>query len=81
MPAPFLDAFMAQWEESNQRVARDFLRDPSGELFSMPRKTENTTAEQRLDRARLDHFLTVSELPEPIHAPLSALAEREAKTR
>ncbi len=81
MPAPFLDAFMAQWEETNQQVARDFLRDPSGELFSVPRKTGNTTVEQRLDPSRLDHFLALAQLPELMHAPLRALAEREAKAR
>ncbi|HWL98965.1 MAG TPA: hypothetical protein VNP20_16570 [Nocardioidaceae bacterium] len=80
MPTPFLDGFMAQWEKSNQRVARQFLGDPSGQLF-LPRKTRNTTTEQHLDPARLDHFLTLAEVPEHMHAPLRALAEREAKVR
>ena len=78
MPAPFLDEFMARWEESNRRVAREILGDESGQLFRLPRKTSNTTTEQRLDPARLDHFLALAELPEQIHAPLRALAEREA---
>ena len=79
MPAPFLDEFMARWEESNRRVAREILGDESGQLFHMPRKTRNTTTEQHLDPARLDHFLALAEIPEQIHAPLRALAERGRK--
>jgi len=79
LPAQFLDEFMEQWQKQNELVARRFLRDESEQLFRMPRKTHNTTAEQRLDPARLDHFLALTELPEHLHAPLRALAEREAK--
>ena len=46
-----------------------------------PRKTGNTTTEQHLDPARLDHFLALTELPEQMHAPLRRLVEREASTR
>jgi hypothetical protein len=74
-----LDAFMEQWEESNRAVAREFLRDRSGQLFRAPRKTRNTTTQQHLDPARLVHFNTLLELPEQIHSPLRRLAEREAK--
>jgi hypothetical protein len=81
MPAAFLDRFMSRWEESNRRVALEFLGDESGELFSTPRKTRNTTTEQYLDPARLDHFLAVLELPEQAHAPLRELVVREAKER
>jgi hypothetical protein len=81
LPAAFLDTFMAQWEESNRRVALDFLRDESGQLFHMPRMTRVSTTSQHLDPARLDHFLEVSELPERLHAPLRRLAEREADSR
>ncbi|HET7326700.1 MAG TPA: hypothetical protein VFJ14_05365 [Nocardioidaceae bacterium] len=81
MPAPVLDKFMAQWEEPNRRVALEFLADESRELFRLPRKTANTTTEQHLDPARLDHFLTLLELPEQAHAPLRAIVEREAKNR
>lgn len=81
MPAPFLDAFMAQWEESNRAVAQEFLGDESGQLFRAPRKTRNSTTEQYLDPARLDHFATLLELPEQMHAPLRRLAEREATAR
>jgi hypothetical protein len=80
MPASFLDEFMAQWDESSRRVAVEMLGDESGQLFTAPRKTENTTTEQYLDPERLDHFLTLLELPEQIHAPLRALVEREARS-
>jgi hypothetical protein len=73
-----LDPFMAQWEDSNQRLAREFLGDASGQLFHLPRKARNTTTEQHLDPTRLDHFLDLSEIPEHMHPPLRALAEREA---
>ncbi|MFL6004579.1 MAG: hypothetical protein ACJ72P_17370 [Nocardioides sp.] len=81
LPAAFLDTFMAQWEESNRRVALDFLRDESGQLFHLPRMTRDSTTSQHLDPARLDHFLELSELPERLHAPLRRLAEREADSR
>jgi hypothetical protein len=81
LPASVLDAFMEQWEESNRAVAREFLGDQTGQLFRAPRKTSNTTTEQRLDPARLDHFITLVELPEEMHSPLRRLAEREAKAR
>lgn len=79
MPASFLDEFMARWEEPNRRVAIEMIGDASGELFRGPRKTGNTTTEQYLDPSRLDHFLTLLEFPEQVHAPLRALVEREAK--
>ena len=81
LPNPLLDEFMARWEESNRRVAHDFLGDRSGRLFRLPRKTFNTTTEQRLDPTRVDHFLTLLDLPEHMHAPLRELAEREASAR
>ncbi len=81
MPEPLLDEFMAQWEDSNRRVAREILGDESGQLFRTDRKTRDTTSEQRLDPARLDHFFGVSELPEDLRAPLRRIAEREATTR
>jgi hypothetical protein len=81
LPGSFLDEFMARWEESNRRVARDFMNDETGRLFHVARKTRNTTTEQRLDPARLDHFLTLLAIPEHMHAPLRALAEREESAR
>jgi hypothetical protein len=77
---PLLDEFMAQWEESNRAVARDFFDDPSGVLFRTPRKTSNITSNQVFDPARLDHYLELLELPEEMHAPLRRIVEREATT-
>jgi hypothetical protein len=71
---------MSRWEEPSRRVAVEMLGDETGELFRAPRKTDNTTTEQYLDPERLDHFLTLLELPEQIHAPLRALVEREARS-
>ena len=79
LPASHLDAVMARWEESNRAVAREFLGDPEGRLFTMPRKTANTTVEQRLEPARVDHFAQLLEIPEEWHAPLRRIAEREAR--
>jgi hypothetical protein len=81
LSADQLDEFMAQWRESNELVARHFLQDASGHLFRMPRKAGNLTTEQHLDPDRLDHFLTLLDLPERIHAPLREVVEREAKHR
>ena len=78
LPDRTLDEFMARWTESNQAVAREFLGDETGELFRMPRRSGNTTTEQRFDPDRLDHFVTRFEIPEPWRAPLRRLAEREA---
>lgn len=79
LPASDLDRFMAQWAATNELVARRFLRDASGQLFRMPRKTENISTEQRLDPDRLDHFFAVLELSEQLHMPLRRVAEREAR--
>ena len=81
MPDSFLDEFMANWEESNQRVAREILGEESGELFRTPRKSRNTTTVQQLDPARLDHFINLLELPEHVHEPLRRLVELEAVAR
>jgi len=80
LPDAFLDEFMAQWEKPNEQVAREFLGDNSGTLFRVPRRSGGTTTEQRLDPARIDHFLGVSELPEEMRAPLQTVAEREARS-
>jgi hypothetical protein len=81
LPTASLDRFMARWDESNRRVAREFLDDQSGQLFRMPRRTGNTTAEQHLDPDRLDHFVALLGLPEQMHAPLRRAAQREADKR
>jgi hypothetical protein len=81
LPGQALDRFMAQWRETNEGVAREFLGRRSGELFQAPRKSDDTTTEQRLDPARVDHFLVAGELPEELRSPLRRLAEREATHR
>jgi len=78
LPASLLDGFMTQWAETNELVARQYLRDGSGQLFRTPRKTANVTTEQYLDPDRLDHFLTLLEIPEQVHGPLRRVVEREA---
>jgi hypothetical protein len=80
LPDATLDTFMAQWEESNRTVAENHLGDPGGRLFRAPRKTRNTTTEQRLDPDRLPYFFQLLELPERKHAPIRRLAEREASS-
>lgn len=79
LPAAEHAAFGARWEEANAAVARDFLADPADRLFTKGPRTEGTTAEQRLDPARLDDFFTLLEIPEETQGPLRRLAEREAK--
>ncbi|MBO0844802.1 MAG: hypothetical protein J2P22_05235 [Nocardioides sp.] len=79
LPDGALDEFMARWTRSNELVARNLLDDPGGQLFHERRKSVNTTIEQGLDPARVDHFCAVADLPEELHAPLRRLAEREAK--
>jgi hypothetical protein len=78
LPEPELDAFMAKWQATNAAVAREFLGEPSGELFTTPRRTAHTTTEQVLDPARLGHYIDLLELPERLHVPLRRVAEREA---
>jgi hypothetical protein len=81
LPEAHLDEFMLQWEASNRAVALEFLGDKTGRLFRGPRKASNTTTEQRLDPARLDHFLTLLEIPEQMHAGVRQVVEREATAR
>jgi hypothetical protein len=81
LPANRLDAFMERWEASNRAVARQFIGDPSGELFRTPRNISNTTTEQCLDPARVDQFVDLLELPEEWRGPLRRLAEGEAARR
>jgi hypothetical protein len=77
-PHSVLDEYMARWDESNRRVAREFLGDESGELFRSPRRSRHTTIDQRLDPARVDFFASLLELPERETASLRQLAAREA---
>ncbi|WP_322938286.1 hypothetical protein [Nocardioides bizhenqiangii] len=78
LPEADLDQFMARWSESNDRVARDLLDDPSGRLFHASRRTAGTTTEQVLDPGRLDGYLELLEIPEEQHAAIRRIAEREA---
>jgi hypothetical protein len=79
LPEPFLDEFMETWEPSNRAVAVDFLGDPTRQLFRSPRRVRDTTIEQRLEPERLGHFMELTSVPEKMHQPLRALAEREAR--
>ena len=81
LPEVTLERFMAQFEESNRAVARDFVPDAPETLFSSSRTSRDTTSDQRLDPSRMDHFLEVSAIPDDLHAPLRRIAEREATTR
>lgn len=79
LPDVELDRFMARWEHSNQRVARELLGEASGELFGPRPAVTHTTSEQRLDPARLDHFLELAGIPELAHDRLRRIARREAR--
>jgi hypothetical protein len=81
LPASVLDEFMARWKTPNRAVAREFVGDETGQLFRAPRKSHNTTTDQHLDPARLDHFITLLELPNVMHRALRRVAEREARAR
>ncbi len=76
LPESVLDGFMAGWDGSNRAVARRWFGDD--DLFTVPRRTERTTTQQRLDPERLDRFLALDHVPEPWHAPLRRIAEQEA---
>lgn len=77
LPDAVLDEFLARWDAPNRRVAhRRFGVD--GPLFDAPRRSRDTTTRQRLDPARVDHFVAVTELPARFHAPIRRLAEQEA---
>jgi hypothetical protein len=81
LPASTLDAFMAQWRESNRAVARDLLHDEDSELFASDRGRRRTTVEQTLDPDRFEHFFELAQLPEEMRAPLRRIAERESLAR
>jgi hypothetical protein len=81
LPGPALDRFMGRWETANELVAREFLGDPSGTLFRASRREVETTTEQSLDPARVDHFVAVAGLPEELRGPLRDLAARAATPR
>jgi hypothetical protein len=80
LPGEVLDELMARWGAGNRAVAQRYLDDATGELFRAPRRTANTTIEQHLDPARLEHYLSVIEAPEQIREPFRRLVEREAQS-
>ncbi|MEZ0578833.1 hypothetical protein [Nocardioides sp. MH1] len=79
LPSEELDRFMARWAASNEQVARDHLGERA--LFGSGRKTDGTTTEQRLDPARLDHYLELLEVPAAQHPAIRRIAEKEARRR
>ncbi len=82
LPEAERDRFMAQWADSNERVARELLGEPDGLLFTTPRKGRNTTTQQWFDPARLDDYLAaLPQLPSRLATPLRRIAEREAAAR
>lgn len=81
LPDRQLDRFMATWAASNRRVAQEYFGETTGELFHAGRKTVGTTTEQRLDPARLDHYLELLGIPESRHAAIRRIAKREAGWR
>lgn len=81
LPDAELDRFMSRWAAGNEKVAREFLADDTGELFTAARKTAGTTTEQRLDPARLGRYLNLLEVPVSQHRAIRKIAEREARRR
>ena len=77
LPERVLDDFMARWRPSNERVARDFVRDAPESLFAA-RRTGDTTTDQLLDPARFAALLDLVDLPDDWHPPLLRIAEHEA---
>lgn len=77
LPDDALDAFIGRWQESNRAVAGEFFG--SEELFRDARKSAGTTAEQRLDPDRVDHYLELAELPGAMRADLHRIAVRESQ--
>ncbi len=80
LPDHLLEAFTARYEASNEAVAREYLGDPTGQLFHAEQRSVESTTEQRLDPVRLDHFLELAEIPAPMHDALRRLAEQEASS-
>lgn len=79
LPDAELDRFMAQWANSNRRVAIDVLGEPDGALFRAPRKAEGRTTQQVLEPARIQEYLALLDVPVAHRATLRAIAEREAR--
>lgn len=69
-------AFMSQWEQTNREVAATYFGED--QLFGPRRSSRSVTTEQRLDPARLDHYLELLEIPADQQPAVRAIAEREA---
>ena len=78
LPEEDLDRFLERWASSDRLVSAEFLGDRSSTQLQSRRKGTDTTTEQRLDPARLDHYLELLEVPEQEHAPIRRIAEGEA---
>lgn len=76
LPRAELDSFMSRWEDTNRRVATEFLH-TDAPLFTAPSRTDRVV-EQRLEPARVDHYLPLLEVPEQDWAGIRRTAEREA---
>gem|GEM_PF-2017200 len=81
LPLDDLDRFLERWAGSDRQVAADFLGDSSSTLLRSRRKPADATTEQRLDPARLDHYLELLEIPEQEHPSIRRIADREASRR
>ncbi|TYL51602.1 hypothetical protein FXB39_07350 [Nocardioides sp. BGMRC 2183] len=77
LPEHWLDDFMARWSDGNDSLGQrvDGRRGP---LFRTPRRTADTTVEQRLDPVRLDRYLPRLGVPESEWADIRQIAQREA---
>lgn len=78
LPTAQLDDFMSRWDASNRAVARDYAPGGPPALFADERRSAGATSDQRLDPARLEHFLELAQLPPRRQAALRRIAEREA---
>jgi hypothetical protein len=78
LPPDVREEFMTRWQDSNRSVVGDFLHEDGGPLFEAPPRSDHTTSVQYLDPDRLDHFLTLLEIPETVHAPLRQVVAHEA---
>lgn len=81
LPDERLNRFMATWDESNRRVADEFLGDATGVLFEAGRKAEGTTTEQRIDPDQLDFYFDLLDIPQSQHDAIRRIAKKEAGRR
>lgn len=77
LPEDVLDRWMAQWDEVNQAVARDYLGDESGVLFRDPRRTRNVTTDPRLSARARERILCRFDVPLRAKNQLRELTEQQ----